>query len=136
MEKPAARSPTDARPSGSRWRHRSGRVDVYVSGLSNSDERRRPVHTGCCGQDRQARDRGDRCATDGTLTMNMTSRLLLVVALLMLSAPSPARSQNAVSGDRWAAARFLVGSWEGTSEGQPGKGTVRREYRLVLRDQF
>lgn len=32
--------------------------------------------------------------------------------------------------------RFLLGTWEGTSSGQPGNGTVRREYRLVLRDQF
>jgi hypothetical protein len=36
----------------------------------------------------------------------------------------------------WAPIRFLVGTWEGTSSGQPGDGTVRREYRLVLRDRF
>ena len=38
--------------------------------------------------------------------------------------------------DKWAPLRFMLGAWEGTSEGHPGKGTVRREYRLVLRDQF
>ena len=38
--------------------------------------------------------------------------------------------------DQWAAVRFLLGSWEGTSTGQPGTATVRREYRFVLRDQF
>ncbi len=38
--------------------------------------------------------------------------------------------------DTWAPLRFLVGSWEGTSSGRPGSGTVRREYRLVLRDRF
>lgn len=44
-------------------------------------------------------------------------------------------AQNAVV-DRWAPLRFILGTWEGTSSGQPGNGTVRREYRLVLRDQF
>lgn len=38
--------------------------------------------------------------------------------------------------DKWAPLRFLLGKWEGTSTGQPGKGSVTREYRLVLRDQF
>ncbi len=38
--------------------------------------------------------------------------------------------------DRWTPLRPLLGTWEGTSSGQPGKGTVRREYRLVLADRF
>jgi hypothetical protein len=38
--------------------------------------------------------------------------------------------------DRWAPVRFLLGSWEGTSTGHAGTGSVRREYRFVLRDQF
>ena len=45
------------------------------------------------------------------------------------------QSQNAAD-DKWAPLRFLLGTWEGPSNGQPGKGTVRRDYRLVLRDQF
>lgn len=61
---------------------------------------------------------------------------LLTVAVLALSIPSPSTSQGAPGSDRWAAVRFLVGSWEGTSQGQPGKAVVRREYRFVLRDQF
>ena len=36
----------------------------------------------------------------------------------------------------WAPVRFLVGDWEGESEGQPGKGTVKRTYRFVLADKF
>ena len=39
-------------------------------------------------------------------------------------------------GDKWAPLRPVLGTWEGTSNGQPGKGTVRREYRLVLNDRF
>lgn len=32
--------------------------------------------------------------------------------------------------------QFLVGDWEGTSEGQPGNGTVKRTYRMVLGATF
>ena len=31
---------------------------------------------------------------------------------------------------------FLVGHWEGQSDGQPGTGTVRREYERVLNGKF
>jgi hypothetical protein len=30
----------------------------------------------------------------------------------------------------------MAGAWEGTSEGEPGKGTARRTYRFVLNDRF
>jgi len=69
--------------------------------------------------------------------MTITSRGWLIVALLLLCAPASATSQGpAPPADRWALVRFLVGSWEGTSEGRPGSGTVRRQYRFELRDQF
>jgi hypothetical protein len=58
----------------------------------------------------------------------------IVVTVASLFATLPA--QPAQAPDRWAPLRFLIGTWEGTSEGQPGNGTVRREYRFVLRDQF
>jgi len=48
-------------------------------------------------------------------------------------APDPAATAKP---DRWAALRGLLGTWEGTSKGEPGDGTVRREYRLVLGDRF
>jgi hypothetical protein len=38
--------------------------------------------------------------------------------------------------DQWAPVRFLLGSWEGTSTGQAGNATVKREYRFALREQF
>jgi len=31
---------------------------------------------------------------------------------------------------------FLVGRWEGNSEGQPGAGKVSREYKLTLKGKF
>jgi len=38
--------------------------------------------------------------------------------------------------DRWGRVRFLLGTWEGTAAGEPGKGTVERTYELVLDGQF
>jgi hypothetical protein len=50
--------------------------------------------------------------------------------------PAQAPAAQIAAIDRWTPIRFLLGTREGTSSGQPGSGTVRREYRLVLRDQF
>ncbi|MCM2334559.1 MAG: FABP family protein [Anaeromyxobacteraceae bacterium] len=47
--------------------------------------------------------------------------------------PDPAATARP---DRWAPLRAFLGTWEGTSRGEPGTGTVRREYRLVLGDRF
>jgi thiol-disulfide isomerase/thioredoxin len=38
--------------------------------------------------------------------------------------------------DPWQPIRFMVGDWEGTSEGRPGAGTVRRTYAFVLGDRY
>ena len=56
--------------------------------------------------------------------------------LAFLAIPLAAGQQPAQRIDQWARVRFLLGSWEGTQAGRPGTGTVRRQYRLVLRDQF
>lgn len=47
-----------------------------------------------------------------------------------------AGNQAAPPADKWAKVRFMLGSWEGSQAGRPGTGTVRRQYRFVLRDQF
>jgi hypothetical protein len=60
------------------------------------------------------------------------TRIGTIVLLLSALIAPPSSAQS----DRWDGLRFLLGAWEGTSTGQPGDGTVRREYRLVLRDQF
>jgi hypothetical protein len=36
----------------------------------------------------------------------------------------------------WAPIEFMVGEWTGESDGQPGKGTVKRSYRFVLGGKF
>ena len=38
--------------------------------------------------------------------------------------------------DVFAPIRFLVGRWHGTSAGEPGAGSVAREYELALGDRF
>jgi hypothetical protein len=47
--------------------------------------------------------------------------------------PSVSIAQDA---DPWLSIRFLQGTWQGTSEGEPGKGTVERTYAFVLEDRF
>jgi hypothetical protein len=83
--------------------------------------------------------------------MNAPSRFLARAALASLlalpagrgvagdpPAPGPAGTAAAPSPapDRWAPLRPLLGTWEGTSRGKPGTGTVRREYRLILGERF
>jgi hypothetical protein len=60
----------------------------------------------------------------------------IVLALLGLLTGTPALRAAAQEADPWTPLRFLIGTWEGESTGQPGSGTVRREYRLVLRDRY
>lgn len=50
--------------------------------------------------------------------------------------PLLAMSADSQKPDPWAPLRFLVGRWEGTTEGEPGKGTVVRTYEFVLGDRF
>lgn len=54
---------------------------------------------------------------------------LLLVSLTAVPADSP-------KPDPWAPVRFLVGRWEGTTQGEPGSGTVVRTYEFVLGDRF
>jgi hypothetical protein len=61
-----------------------------------------------------------------------------LVTLMMFAAFSSIGTSAAepAATDRWGRVRFLLGSWEGTASGQPGKGTVERTYTLVLGDKF
>ena len=56
----------------------------------------------------------------------------LTLTVLPLSASGP-RSQQAIApADPLQPIAFLLGQWEGTSEGQPGAAKVQREYTRVL----
>jgi hypothetical protein len=59
---------------------------------------------------------------------------LVMFATLTASAANDAPVDPA--SDRWGRVRFLLGTWEGTASGVPGKGTVERTYTLVLGGQF
>jgi hypothetical protein len=59
-------------------------------------------------------------------------RVLLTVSLLSAGAVA----QKTTAPDPFARVAFLIGRWEGTTEGKPGKGTVQREYARVLNGRF
>ncbi len=56
----------------------------------------------------------------------------MLLGLLLLGA----EAQAAPAASPWSAIQFMVGEWTGESDGQPGKGTVKRTYRFVLGDKF
>jgi hypothetical protein len=58
------------------------------------------------------------------------------VFLCFFLLPVLAISADGPKPDPWAAVRFLVGRWEGTSEGEPGRGAVVRRYEFVLDERF
>ena len=68
--------------------------------------------------------------------MKITCRRSIALVVFLLTAVTLTSAQSAAPADRWGAVRFLIGSWEGVSEGRPGNGTSRRQYQLVLRDQL
>ena len=61
----------------------------------------------------------------------------MIQVLLVVSAlSSAALGQQATPADPFARVAFLIGRWEGTTEGKPGKGTVQREYTRTLNGRF
>jgi hypothetical protein len=66
------------------------------------------------------------------------SNLWRVVGLVLLCFVLPAigAGQQSTGTDSFDRVKFLIGRWQGTSEGQPGKGTLRREYALALNGRF
>lgn len=61
--------------------------------------------------------------------------LLIGVTLGLAGAQAPPRAPTATP-DPWAPIRVMEGAWEGESEGEPGKGTVKRAYEIVSPDEF
>ena len=67
------------------------------------------------------------------------SRLLLATTAVVgtLAMWCTVNGQQPVAApDPFDAVAFLIGRWEGTSDGQPGKGSVRREYSRALNSRF
>jgi hypothetical protein len=65
----------------------------------------------------------------GAKTAMALGVLLAGASLVHAAGPEP-------SAGPWAPIQFLIGDWEGASEGQSGNGTVKRTYRMVLGDKF
>jgi hypothetical protein len=63
----------------------------------------------------------------------MSLRLLLAVVIAWCG---PMAAQQPAPADPLSPLVPLIGKWTGTSEGQPGKGTVEREYRRELRGRI
>jgi hypothetical protein len=57
--------------------------------------------------------------------------ILVVATLLTVSSAT-----SVTPADPWEPIRFLQGTWQRTSEGEPGRGTVERSYAFVLKDRF
>ncbi len=60
------------------------------------------------------------------------SKIILFVILLC----SPLLGQTSQQQGVWTPLKYFVGSWEGVSKGQPGNGTVERDYQFVLSGKF
>lgn len=57
----------------------------------------------------------------------LPTALAMAMAVAMGAAAQP---------DPWGALRLLIGKWEGTAAGVPGKGISTREYRFELNERF
>ena len=68
-----------------------------------------------------------------------TVLVTVIVSLCALLAPSRLAQtvgQRATSADPLQSLAFLVGRWEGSSEGKPRSGEVTREYTRFFNEQF
>jgi hypothetical protein len=72
----------------------------------------------------------------GTSTSRSVPLGLLLLALLPASVVGSDQAQAQVADDPLAPIAAMVGRWSGTTEGQPGKGTVEREYTRILGTRF
>ncbi len=63
-------------------------------------------------------------------------RVAAVAACCLLCVSGLASASQSGTASNLSAVQLFVGKWQGTSEGQPGTGTLTREYRLVLGDRF
>jgi hypothetical protein len=62
---------------------------------------------------------------------------LLLVGSISASVGAAMAAQQAAPGpDRFAALRFLAGTWRGEQSGQPGRGTAERTYQFILNGRF
>jgi hypothetical protein len=68
--------------------------------------------------------------------MVVVRRLTAIVALSLACVSIVAHARQDAGSVGLARLEFLVGTWSGTTEGQPGTGTVEREYTRILGERF
>ena len=66
----------------------------------------------------------------------MWIKRIAVLLIIALMGAQPGAQQTAPKPDRFAALRFLAGTWRGDQAGQPGRGTAERTYQFILNDRF
>jgi hypothetical protein len=62
-------------------------------------------------------------------------RIAILLVIALVTAQTSAQ-QGTSKPDRFAALRFLAGTWRGDQAGQPGRGTAERTYQFILNDRF
>jgi hypothetical protein len=72
----------------------------------------------------------------GALTGVITQRARATATLLLCVAATGILGAQPAAPAPLAPLDWLIGRWHGTQEGQPGKGTVEREYSRALRSRF
>ena len=60
----------------------------------------------------------------------------LTLMVVVISPALAGQTASSVPADPFQRVSFLIGRWQGTTEGQPGKGTVVREYSRALNAKF
>jgi hypothetical protein len=76
-------------------------------------------------------------ALTGLATQLAPSKSIVVVALLALALPATATArQSSTDAQLLSLLDPFIGQWQGTSEGEPGKGTVEREYKRIMNSRF
>lgn len=76
-------------------------------------------------------------ALAGYLTQRYESTGAVTLACVLLIAGGPNVAAHApAAANGLAPLEYFLGQWEGTAEGQPGKGTVTREYTALLRSRI
>jgi len=68
--------------------------------------------------------------------MNKLTGPAPILVFAIFAASLSAAAQAPAPGVELRALEFFLGRWEGTSDGQPGKGTVAREYTALLRSKI
>jgi hypothetical protein len=72
----------------------------------------------------------------GALTGVITQRARATATILLCLATTASLGAQPSAPAALEPLEWLIGRWQGTQEGQPGKGTVEREYTRALRSRF